>query len=163
MKYAEARRNIKSGDLLAWSHRGWNSLYDVQIQAIRVFTQSEYCHVGLAWVIGGRVFVLEAVTPKIRIYPLSKLGEFYWLPLGAQWRPETEEFALSKVGEVYSKWQAVKSYFKPLRIDNKWQCAEYARQVLLRNGVDLGEKVTPSAIVKAAQEYGAPLYLVTQE
>ena len=46
-----------------------------------MFTRSTYAHVGLAWVIGGRVFVLEAVKPRLRIYPLSKYANFYLLGL----------------------------------------------------------------------------------
>jgi hypothetical protein len=57
MKYEAAREKVKSGDLLAWSHRGWRSWYDIQIQLVRFFTQSEYSHVGIAWVVGGRVHI----------------------------------------------------------------------------------------------------------
>ena len=75
-KYSEYRDQIKSGDLLAWSHRGFRSWHDFKVQAVRLFTQSEYSHVGIAWVVGGRVFVIEAVEPRVRIFPLSKLGEY---------------------------------------------------------------------------------------
>jgi len=64
MKYSEVRDTIKSGDLLAWSHRGWRTWYDIKIQAVRFFTQSEFSHVGVAWAVGGRVFVLEAGCKK---------------------------------------------------------------------------------------------------
>ena len=107
MRYAAARRRIRSGDLLAWSHRGWGSWYDLQIQAVRMFTRSEYCHVGLAWNVGGRMFVLEAVSAGVRIFPLSRLMPCYWLPLAAAWDGTVEEIALAHVGERYSKWQAV--------------------------------------------------------
>ena len=84
--YANIRQHIKSGDLLAWSHRApwWASLRDCKIALVRLFTRSEYCHVGIAWVLGGRVFVIEAVKPEVRIYPLSKLAPFYWVQVPAQ-------------------------------------------------------------------------------
>ena len=53
MKYINFRENIVSGDLLAWTHHGWNSWYNFQIQMVRAFTQSEYSHVGIAWCTGG--------------------------------------------------------------------------------------------------------------
>lgn len=36
MKYKEIRPLIKSGDILAWSHRGWKSWYDIKIQFVRM-------------------------------------------------------------------------------------------------------------------------------
>ena len=42
----------------------------------------------------------------VSITPLSLNLPFYWLPLD-QWTPEAEEYALSTVGQRYSKWQAI--------------------------------------------------------
>jgi hypothetical protein len=164
VNYQGARGQIKSGDLLAWSHRSWASWYDLQVQAVRVFTRSEYCHVGVAWVVAGRVFVIEAVTPQVRIFPLSKLLPFYWMPLGAPWKKETEEFALSQVGLYYSKWQAVKAYFGYTDKDDIWQCAALTRAILSADGVDLNpEKETPSALVYAGlSRDGVSQQLITE-
>src|SRR3990167_457790 len=98
MKYAEVREHLKSGDLLAWSHRGWGSWYDFQIQMVRMFTRSEYCHVGIAWVVSERVFVLEAVSTGVRIFPLSRELPFYWVPLRSAWEDEVDAWALKQVG-----------------------------------------------------------------
>jgi len=163
MIYSHVRSLIKSGDLLAWSHRGWRSWRDIKIQAVRFFTQSEYSHVGLAWVVGGRVFVLEAVMPLVRIYPLSKLGDFYHLPSTATWTPDVEELALSKVGESYSQWQAIKAFFQPLKADATWECAQYVLEVLACAGIDLGPMATPSAVVLQAQQQGSPCFFINSE
>lgn len=156
--YASSRPAIRSGDLLAWSHRAWGSWYDLQIQAVRIFTRSEYCHVGVAWVVAGRVFVLEAVGQGVRIMPLSRLLPCYWTPLGAAWSAEAEAFALAHVGEPYSKWQAVLAGLRLLRpgADRIWQCAEFAYMTLLAAGITLGPDITPSGMVLAAQLRGAP-------
>lgn len=161
MYYQTAREKIKSGDLLAFSHFGWNSLRDLKIQAIRIWTRSEYSHVGIAWVVGGRVFCLEAVNPLVRIYPLSNLGEFYWLPTSIDWTQEVEEFAMSIVGQKYSTWQAIQSAFEEPQKDNLWQCCEYAREVLRLGGIDLGKVATPTAIVRSALALNYPMSLVT--
>jgi hypothetical protein len=153
MNYSEHRNNIKSGDVLAWSHRGWRSLYDIKIQIVRLATRSEYSHVGIAWVVGGRVFVIEAVEPRARIFPLSKLGNFYHVPMGANWDGRVEEAAISYVGAEYRQLHAIKAFFKPLRV------VEVARQY----GVLLGTRSTPDAVVLAAQELGNPLYYIKSE
>lgn len=160
MNYAQVRPTIRSGDILAWSHRGVHSWHDLKIWFVRLFTRSEYSHVGTAWVVGNRVFVIEAVMPLVRNYPLSKLGDFYWLPLRAPWSPEAEEVALDKIGHRYSQGQAVQAPFKKPALDNLWQCAELAATIAEADGVDLGDVYTPSAVVLAAQKRGAPLIFV---
>lgn len=160
MKYASARRMIRSGDVLAWSHRGIRSWHDFKIAMVRLFTRSEYSHVGTAWCVGDRVFVIEAVTPLVRIYPLSKLGNFYWLQMGAYWRKAAESVALSYVGDQYSQWQAVHGAIGTPPEDDRWQCAELVAGIAAADSIDLGKEYTPSAIVLAAQKRGSPLIFV---
>ena len=163
VRYAEAREQLKSGDLLAWSHERWWSFYDFKIQLVRMFTRSVYCHVGICWCVGGRVFVLEAVSAGVRIFPLSRELPFYWIPLHAHWESEVEAWALRQVGEPYSQWQAVLAGLGLLKPgeDSIWQCAEYTLEVLRRGGVDLGMTATPNAVVLSAQrQAGSVLHFV---
>lgn len=167
MHYADARPLIRSGDLLAWTHRGWGSWYDVQIQAVRAFTRSEYSHVGLAWVAGGRVWCIESVVPHIRAVPLRNLVAphgLYWLPLHHRMDADELAFALSRVGlGAYSKWQAVRAALGLLRVgaDDLWECAEFVIAARRRGGLDLGDVATPTAVVRHAQEHhGASCTLV---
>ena len=160
MKYSHARPMIRSGDILAWSHRGIKSWHDFKIACVRFFTRSEYSHVGTAWVVGSRVFVIEAVMPKVRIYPLSKLGDFYWLQMGAYWRKATETLALSFVGDDYSQVQAMVSPFITPPKDDRWECAELVATVARQDSIDLGAVYTPSEVVLEAQKRGAPLTYV---
>ena len=160
MIYKQARPMIRSGDVLAWSHRGIHSWHDLKIWFVRMLTRSEYSHVGTAWVVGDRVFVIEAVMPKVRIYPLSKLGDFYWLQMGAYWRKATETLALSFVGDDYSQLQAMVSPFITPPDDRRWECAELVATVARQDSIDLGAVYTPSEVVLAAQKRGAPLTYV---
>ncbi len=159
--YEQSRSEIQSGDLLAWSHRKWGSWYDFQVQMVRLFTQSEYCHVGTAWSIGGRVFVLEAVGAGVRLFPLSHLVPFYHLPTSNQWpwNIKAEKFALAQLGKSYSKWQAVAAFLGVLKdgSDDKWECAEYAKAILGKCGLELTCNSTPTAIVQAVMEKGVPV------
>lgn len=136
------------------------SWYDFKIWWVRALTQSEYSHAAIARVDGGRVMVFEAVMPQVRYFPLSKLGDFYWLPSNAPWGDDTLEFAMSKLGEEYSQSQAIQSEFHLPSNDNLWQCAEYARAILMKDGIDAGPKATPSAIGKYRMEQGATCTLV---
>lgn len=165
--YEEIRPQIQSGDILAWSHKGWKSFYDVQIQLVRMATRSEYSHIGVAWVVAGRVFVIEAVVPQVRIYPLSKEVPFYWIPCGKYyWNDEVEEYALNKVGDEYSKIQAIMAFFNKIRTgeDSLWQCSELANKVLTVGGLLKTDEAvsTPTAVVEVLQNKGYPTYLVTE-
>jgi len=163
MKYSEKRGSIKSGDLLAWSHRTWGSWYDFKIQIVRIFTRSEYSHVATAWVVGQRVFAIEAVEPRARIFPLSRLGNFFHLPLEAPWRAETEEGALRDVGTEYRQLEAIKAFFRPLPSDSASECAALAIKIAKADGIDLGDRATPDAVVFAAQLRGSPTHYVESD
>jgi hypothetical protein len=160
MQYTDIRPRIKSGDLLAWSHIGLGSWHDLKIWLVRLFMRSEYSHVGTAWVVGDRVFVIEAVMPLVRIFPLSLLGNFYHLSMDAPWKPKTEVLALSLVGHKYSQLQAMQSPFSKPPADNLWECAELAASIAKSDGIDLGQVYTPSAVILAAQTQGAPMVFV---
>lgn len=168
MKYSDVRDKIKGGDIIAVSHSKWNSWYDIQIQAVRIFTESEYCHVGLVREDAGRLFVIESVTPFIRVKPLSEFIKdgFYWIPVNKPISDNELRFAMSEVGKGrYSKFQAIIAQLNMLPIgkDDKWECAEFCIVARAKSGVDLGNKATPSAVVKKLQEQGCPVYLIDKE
>lgn len=133
MNYLDLRPIIKSGDVLAWSEGGWGSLHDIECSIVKMVTGSEFNHVGVAYVVGGRVFVVEAVVPLIRIFPLSKLTPFYYIRTPENWwTPRTEEFLLSRVGLPYSKWEAIKSFFsKDTDGELVWECAKLVNRALM--------------------------------
>ena len=158
MIYSDARPLIKSGDLLAWAHKEIHSWYDLKVMAVRVATMSAYSHVGIAWRIGGRLMVIEAVMPKIRIYPLSKLGDFYLISDYIGWTNDKEEEALKYVGENYSQIESILAFFK--RTMNKgMQCAKFVSTI---KGLSNPNK-TPSQVVELALEEGKTLKLVTHK
>ncbi len=159
MRYQDARPLIRSGDTFAWSHRRVRSWHDLKIWFVRLFTRSEYSHVGTAWVYEGFVFVIEAVQPMVRIYPLHKLLDegCYWLPMNAPWKPTTEAFAFACIGDVYSQMQAMQSPFEMPPEDKLWECAELVAVLLRKDGIELGTVYTPSRIVHSALERGASL------
>lgn len=154
MNYITARRRLRSGDVVAWTHRGIHSWHDVEVAIVRLATMSEYSHCGVLWRIAGRVFVLDAVSTGVRIFPLSRLLPCFWLRMGKGFGKAAEEFALATVGQPYSKWQAVRAFFGQLKQgrDGYWQCAEHSIALLKANGIELNCRATPSAVVAAAQD-----------
>ena len=148
MYYAQYRDKIKSGDLLIWSTRKVETLSDFLDIIVRLFTLSEYNHVGLAWDIGGRKFVVEAVPPKVRIFPLSRKGNFYHIPMNINWTYELEEYLLSYVGDSYSIPEAIQSYFSRPESNQYWQCAELVSDFYIKAGYpDLIKGFTPAKLV----------------
>ena len=162
MDYTTARPLIRSGDLISQSHGDWTTWRGFKVNLVRIFTRSTYSHLGVAWVIGGRVFILEAVKPKLRIYPMSKIGDFYLLPLQAPWSEFAESMALKNIGVDYSEIVAMQAFFGPLQDGEVRQCAAYALAVLRADGIDLGSRATPDAVVLAAMQRGATCTLITQ-
>ena len=134
MKYEDIRHEIKSLDVLGYSESGpWNSWRNIQLNLVKMGTMSEYNHVGLAYVIGGRVFVIEAVVPYIRIYPLSRELPFFWIPTPYKLDDSAEEKLLEKVGLPYSKWEAIKALFTTETDSDKvWECAKLVNKVLVQ-------------------------------
>ena len=159
MNYVDFRGQIKSGDVLAWSSQNTKGIERFVNMMIRLFTLSEYTHVGVAWVVGERIFVIEAVRPIVRIYPLSNKSPFYHLNMNVDMSEDLLTFILSKVGESYSVGQAIKSYFGQPRIDSQWQCAEFVNSFLKRAGIKLKRAWTPSALVDAVLSLDAKIQL----
>lgn len=162
MKYEDARAQIKSGDLLAWSHGGWGNWHDIQISLVRMFTRSEFSHVGIALVGAGRVFILEAVSGGVRLFPLSRELPFYWIARPRELSGEAIDFAFDRLGDGYSKLQAILAFLDMLSHgeDDLWECAEYVLEILEADGEVLTNVATPTGVVKAAmQRWGSLNYV----
>jgi len=90
------------------------------------------------------VFILEAVSSGIRIYPLSRCGPFYWVARERMTVAEEVE-ALLHVGAPYSRWEALLAFFGQSDATNdRWQCSEYVAHVL---GLPIADK-TPAEVVR---------------
>lgn len=161
-KYSEYRQSIRTGDVLVWSRRYNGSLRDIAPWFIRLFTQSEYNHVGIAYVINDRVMVMEAVTPLIRMVPLSEHLPCYLLHMdGLSAEAESKAFSLIGKGR-YSVLESIKSYFGINSNKNRWQCVEYAKEVLRANGIEVPGRDTPSEFVLELQKMGRNLVYIEQ-
>lgn len=164
MIYTNHRSRIRSGDLLAWSANKVSSFKDLQVQAIRVFDRTEYTHVGIAWVVADRVFVIEAVTPYVRIVPLSNELPCYHVKTNIIWSAELENYALSFVGNEayrYSKFEAIRAFFGlSAKSNSKIECAEYVQMVYDKAQLHLEGRATPSDVVESLLKRGHNLTFI---
>lgn len=150
--YESIRKTIRSGDLLAWSIRNVSSLDDIGSYIIRLFTKSEYNHVGMAWCMGDRIFVFEATKPHVRIIPLSLLSDFYWLPMNIKWSQALEQQMLSKIGQPYSVLEAISLYLGLPGQQRVWQCVKLVNAIYKEAGLNFNDPATPSDLVQRALE-----------
>lgn len=166
MKYNEKRSQIKSGDLLAWSHRvpPWRSWHDFKVWAVRLVQMSEYSHVGIAYWEDGRLYVLEAVTPRPRKVLLSESLPCYHTNLNLHWTNSAYALAMDYTHNAayeYSAWEAIKAFFGlNSRRNKRIECGELAMTLIERCGVFLDCRDIPADIVLAAQAAGGKTSLL---
>ena len=123
ISYNNYRDELKNGDILAWTPQPFRSFSDIIPYIVKYGTGSDYYHVGQVWRVGDRIFVVEAVPPLVRIYPLSRKPSFWHLPMNVKWTPEKENGLLAPVGDDYSLLKAALTVIKKPSVDNTWQCA----------------------------------------
>jgi uncharacterized protein YycO len=161
MKYDNYRDEIRTGDLLAFRGGSWKTWYGIKVNLVRMFTRSEYSHVAIAWVVGGRVLMFESVTGGVRIVPLSSDLPVYWIKRPMSMKESTIDFLLSTLKEPYSSWQGILAVTGLLKVgkDRVWQCAELVITAYTKDDEDFSIKAIPTAIVlKASKMWDSPLY-----
>lgn len=162
VSYSAHKSLLRTGDLIVFSANKFKGLGGLISFIVRFFTMSEYNHVGVLWITNGRYFLIEAQVPKVKVTPLSDVGSFYYMSMGLEpSEPQMNEL-LAKVGEEYSKWEAILAYFKKSDMNNKkWICVELARFFYNLFNIDLSDCYTPSDLVTTLlQDYGKKLVYV---
>jgi hypothetical protein len=164
--YSKYRENIRSGDLLIWSKDEYSVVSNSFLTLIRILTSSDYAHVGIAIRILGRLFVLEASMPRIRLALVSEKDEFYHMPMNVTWKQECEDYLFSKIGLLYSLLDAARAYFGlTVKNNNRYQCAELCREFYIKCcGIVISENFKPKTLIKELLEItGSSIYLVRKE
>jgi hypothetical protein len=169
MKWGEAKKLIKAGDLIACSHQPWKTLSDIESHIVRIVTQSEYSHVAVAWFPpDGEPHLIEAVVPCVTLSPLEKYLDYGFFLLQTPDKPMTQEeesYGMSKLGEPYSKWEAVEGELELLNIgaSGKWQCSELTIAMRKLSNLDLGPTATPACVVQRALQLGYTMKYITKD
>jgi GNAT superfamily N-acetyltransferase len=100
--YERYRSELKSGDAVFFREHGFFP------RLIRRATMSDYCHCGVVWVAGPRIFVIEARQAQgVTMRLLSEALPATWIPTGCNWTKDVETAALMKLQTSYSALAAL--------------------------------------------------------
>lgn len=169
MQYSEFKKVCQVGDIIAVSHQEWNTLSDIESQVVRMATESEFSHVCvLIKDKNGEPCVIEAVVPQVTISSLTKYLNYGFYHVATPDKPmskEEEAYGMSKLGEGYSKWEAIGGYLDLIKIggDSKWMCAELTIAMRNLSGLFLGAHATPAAVIRSAMQAGYSLTFVIKD
>jgi len=151
VKYAQARDQIKNGDVLMYKGRGLIS------SVIRWVTRSPYSHAALATWWNQRLMVMEAKGQGVIVNPTSRSilhyrGDVEWFSckkeISEDDRLRMVTFAQEELGKSYGRWKAIILGLKILFIhdfekkdrlkrEKKLFCSEYVAQIYNSIGLDL--------------------------
>ena len=164
MDYADARRRIATGDLIAFRNRGIFSW------AVRYRTGSDYSHVGVALRLrlpeeseDGVYMVDSHARTGFRIRRLSTLRRFDWIPAASagvlQWTPEAAAYAGRRLGVYAYGWADIirAALGIPMRADAHQTCQEFVAAIYRRCALqaDIGQPQSPGALVDRLRAAGA--------
>lgn len=146
---------IKSGDLVTWKGKGgfFNNI-------IRLFTLSEYTHVGIAVVEEDGVYVVEAVRPFVRKIKLSERTPLQVIPMKVEYDNELDNFLTSTIGRRYSILQAALSFLNIYIDDDNWYCTELGYEFYSKVGISFDKHLTPTRFIRQAIAYSGVMYYI---
>ncbi|MCT4654346.1 MAG: hypothetical protein N4A65_00915 [Cohaesibacter sp.] len=145
---------------MAWRGRGPISWL------IRHVTGGAHTHVGVAWWLHGRLFILEAREGVgVQIRAASAASSFDWINTGLFWREDVEQFALSKLGKPYSYLDALQTGLGFHLTQDGYICSEYAAELFRRMDAraSLLSSPTPTDLVQFWLDQGASLRSIQHE
>lgn len=150
--YSEIKSEIKTGDLIAWNSPEIDSFFGLVLYLYQKILKANYIHVGIAINIGGRIFIVEATPPEVRLIPLNMTSDFLHIKADVKANPEHQiKFLLDTLGTKYSLWDMLKSLFKIARSNNDYYCSELAGYFYNEFGhiTDRDVGFSPDSIVEA--------------
>ncbi|HET9596928.1 MAG TPA: hypothetical protein VFP65_15170 [Anaeromyxobacteraceae bacterium] len=154
-RYAEARRQIRDGDVFLFRGRRLLSY------AICWLTRSKYSHAGIAAWWGQRLMVLEADEPGVVAVPLSAcvkryVGGIEWWTTDAEVdRAKVVDAAKQCLGRKFAVWAMVavlrrvigrvrRGEHDPERAPAEFFCAQFVSYAYNKGGLDLAPRVPDS-------------------
>lgn len=155
--FSEIHTKIKTGDLVAWNTPKYKSFLTFVLFLYQKITGSVFTHVGMVVKIGGRLYVVEAVPPMVRLFPLENYKHFFWIDAAVK-APASKQltFLTAKVGKPYSILDMFKSHIGMENSKDDYYCSELAADFYYNFGyiknTDVG--YDPDSIVNAISEVG---------
>ena len=126
--YSEIRDSLKTGDLVSWDKARVNSIFGFILKLYQKILRPKSVHVGIVANIGGRIFVVEARPPCVRLYPLSLLENFYLVRTNVKEENTNLDFLFKEIGIPYKAWDVIKGVIFHADNDTKAiYCSELAK------------------------------------
>lgn len=141
--------DVRDGDLLIWREDRLSRTSNFFLGVVRLATVSDFAHVGVAMWLNGKLHVVEATQPYIRVSQVTDMP--YHIPMPGAWTEESSSFLIAQVGTDYGFMDCVRAYLGITTArDDNWQCAELTHEFYRLGGYDLGSRKTPSRLVRKA-------------
>ena len=158
MKYSEIRDQLRTGDLVSWKINKLDSIFSFILYLYQKILKPRSVHVGVVLKMNGRLFVVEARPPCVRLYPLSMMEDFSYVPVGLPENDKHVDYLLENMGVSYS---LVKDYIRGKlglkRTTNGLYCSEEAFAFYVKVGMFKEEEfgkigVLPDSIIEAVMK-----------
>lgn len=99
--YSEIRETIKTGDLVSWKAGKIKSFFGLVLYLYQKILKPKSVHVGIVLNLGGRLLVVEARPPAVRVFPLSCMDDFYLVRTNIPYEQNNIDFLLRAIGVPY--------------------------------------------------------------
>jgi uncharacterized protein YycO len=122
--YSEIRGTIKTGDLVSWKAGKINSIFDFILYVYQKILKPKSVHVGIVINVGGRLMVVEARPPAVRIFPLSMMENFDYVKTNIEEKSSNLDFLLRDVGVPYELMDVLKGIILESKGKDELYCSE---------------------------------------
>ena len=127
VRYSEIRDTLTTGDLVSWKAGKVNSFFSAILKIYQKILKPKSVHVGIVFVVGGRTFIVEARPPVVRIYPLSRMEDFYLIRTNIPDDKANVDFLLQEVGVEYGILDLIRGLlFADGKNNKELYCSELA-------------------------------------
>lgn len=127
VRYSEIRDTLKTGDLVSWKAGKVDSFFTAILKIYQKILKPKSVHVGIVFVVGGRTFIVEARPPVVRIYPLSRMEDFYLIRTNIPDDKANVDFLLQEVGVEYGILDLIRGLlFADGKNNKELYCSELA-------------------------------------
>jgi len=157
--YSEIRKELKTGDLLAWDKVKKDTKGNFVLYWYQKILKAKYVHVGVVAKIGKRYFVIEATPPVVRIYPISLLSDFVLiktnLDLSKGNKSRYLNILFKELGKKYSIFDLVRNIFRVKNNKSTYYCSELAGYFYKETGlIDDKDKAgfTPDSLIETVMK-----------
>lgn len=132
--YSEIRDTLKTGDLVSWKAGKIRSIFDIILFLYQKILRVKSVHTGIIVKIGDRFFVVEARPPAVRLYPLSKMDDFYLLKLDLEEDHEDYNRLFRQIGVAYGYIDLLKGILGFKNSSKKLYCSEQCTRFYVERG-----------------------------